>query len=158
MLKLSPKINQHRHKFDSKSTKSCTMGLMCSQGAPKSHRDMDFCRHNGSRVTPQGFNSSPLAAKRHPKGFMLSPTCPPEAHIDTQRAPFGLRGGILGHPRLDFVIFSISCYCLGHFLYFFIVILGHDMLQTTFREWHIILELYVLFEKVDLQKTVVITT
>ena len=71
MLKMPPNMDQHPHKFDLTSTKSCTMGLMCSQGAPKSHRDMDFCRHNGSRVTPQGSNSSPLAAKRHPKGFML---------------------------------------------------------------------------------------
>ena len=68
---MSPKIDQNLRNFDIQSTKSCTMGLMCSQGAPKSHRDMDFCRHNGSRVTPQGSNSSPLAAKKHPKGFML---------------------------------------------------------------------------------------
>ena len=71
MLKMSPNIDQNRHKFDLKSTKSCTMGLMCSQGAPKGHRDMIFCRHDGSWVTPQGSNSSPLAAKRHSKGFML---------------------------------------------------------------------------------------
>ena len=108
MLKLSPNMDQNRHKFDLKSTKSCTMGLMCSQGAPKSHRDMDFCRHNGSRVTPQGSNSSPLAAKRHPKGFTLSPTRPPEAHFDTQRAPFGHLVGTIGPPRLDFVIVWIS--------------------------------------------------
>ena len=71
MLKMSPKIDQHRHNFDLKSTKSCAMGLMCSQRDPKSHRGMGFCRQNGSQVNPQGSNSSPLAAKRHPKGFIL---------------------------------------------------------------------------------------
>ena len=59
-------------------------------------------------MTPQGSNSSPLAAKRHPKGFILSPKCPPEAHFDIQRAPFGHLVGTLGQPRLDFVIFWTS--------------------------------------------------
>ena len=48
-----------------------TADLMCSQGAPKSHRGIDFHHHNDLQVIPEGSNLRALAAKRNPKGPIL---------------------------------------------------------------------------------------
>ena len=135
MLKISPNIVPNRHTFDLQYAKSYTMGLMCSQGVPKTHRYIDFCRHNGSQVTPQGSNSSPLAAKRHAKGFILMilgaqrvlprPILTPKGHLLAfEVVSLGIQGQISSYFRFHVSVLVTFC-C------FVIAILGNDRLQTT---------------------------
>ena len=122
----------------------------CSQEPPRYR----FYHHNGLQVTPKGSNLRPQG---HHFEDLEYPKCPPEAHFDTQRAPFGHLVGILGPPRLDFVTCWTSCCFLSHvFWYCLPACLSNDMLQTTLEHDRILL-IVCLVRKVDLEKTLVIT-
>lgn len=99
---LTPKMLQAS---DLKSFKTCTCGLMCSQGAPKSGQDINISNQKWILSDPQGLQFDGLGC----------PKCPQEEHVDAQRAFFGphtytlviyvcLQVGTPGPPRPDFVI------------------------------------------------------
>ena len=150
MPKMSPNINQNRHKFDLKSTTSCTMGLMCSQGAPKSHRDIDFCRHNGSRWPRRVL----IRAHWLPKGI-------PRASCWWVWVPKVSSRGPFWHPKDTFwpsrwypwaskARFRHISDFLSLFGRLFAVFYRHFkpwQASNNSRAWHDMLEVCVLFEK-----------